>query len=168
MTNTDTSEHEWSSQKIINVAPNLYDFLFFGTHNEKFQICACCEEKTSCRFEITWGWVTDKRAIIIGCTVPLSTVYCHDLKLETLRSYFIVSAVFPVALLYLSTQVFCVSVIAGEEDNCDNSPPETTCSTSRRRSDRSRTTAWHNTIHGGRADRTDTRQRYKEKGKGII
>lgn len=106
MTNTDTSEHEWSSQKIINVAPNLYDFLFFGTHNEKFQICACCEEKTSCRFEIAWGWVTNKRAIIIGCTVPLSTVYCIDLKLETLGMFAVVVAVALRALLYLSVSAW--------------------------------------------------------------
>ncbi len=65
--------------------------------------CACCDEKTSRRFEITRGWVNDKRDIIIRCTVPLSTVYCRDLKLETLRMFAVV--------FYCLRSVSCYSFI---------------------------------------------------------
>ncbi len=98
---SDTSEHEWSSQKIINSPSCCSKPVWLSFLEQK--CCACCDEKTSRRFEITRGWVNDKRDIIIRCTVPLSNVYCRDLKLETLRMFAVV--------FYCLRSVSCYSFI---------------------------------------------------------
>ncbi len=71
-------------------------------------LCVQQEQRHSCRFGTTWGWVNDDRNFIFGWTIPLSLIIALDQR----------QMVWLLAFCYLVARVLWVVTKALQEAGC--------------------------------------------------